>query len=232
MIRLPSLLLLAAVATPAALHAQVGFPPAASPFRDLLYRQEAAVSVGLFRPRKDPAGVAPGTGPMVVARHTMQFSSPLFITTQLGTVFSERTVLDPTQPLENREVGTSTTQLFLADFQVGVALTGFRSWRGLVPEVSGGLGFVTDFASADVGGYRFGTPLAILLGGGVRWAPGASSRWQLRADLSDRIYKIPYPQSYFTSTGGLAPILANRESNSAWTHNAGLTIGVGYLFDR
>lgn len=220
----------ALVLLPAAAAAQVGYPPALSPFRDLVYRQEVSLSAGYFAPKKDPAGVAPQAGAMMVGRYAVQFGSPLFIATQLGTVFTQRRVLDPTQPLETRDQGESTTQLFTADFSVGVALTGFRSWHGFVPELSGGIGLVSDFSNADVGGYRFGTPFAFLFGGGVRWVPGG--QWQLRADISDRLYRISYPQSYFTSSGGVPPILGTRESNSLWTHNASLTIGLSYLFDR
>ena len=79
-------------------------------------------------------------------------------------------------------VGTETSQLLMADVNIGVALTGFRSWNHIVPEVSLGAGFVSDFKDADAGGFKFGAPLALLASGGARWVPGG--RWQLRADLT------------------------------------------------
>ena len=56
-------------------------------------------------------------------------------------------------------------------------------------------------------------------------------RWELRADLTDRLYKVSYPQTYYQTTGG-EPVLGPRESNSRWTHNPTISIGIGYLFDR
>lgn len=225
----PGAALVIACATAGTLEAQVGYPPAASPFRDLVYRQSVAGEVGYFRPRRDPAGVAPRSGPYAGIRYAAQFSNPLFISARIAAAATERTVIDPTAAPDARVIGTERSQLFMADVNIGLALTGFRSWHGIVPEASFGAGVVSDFKDADAGGYRFGAPFAILASGGARWVPGG--RWQLRADVTDRLYKIAYPQSYYQTTGGEA-VLGARESNSLWTHNPSISIGIGYLFDR
>ena len=120
----------------------------------------------------------------------------------------------------------------MSDVALTVGLTGFRTWHSIIPEISIGGGLVSDLGKkADVGGYRFGTPFAFTLGSGIRWVPGG--RWQVRADLTDRLYRIKYPQSYYLAPAtGEAPILGPRESASAWRHNPSLSIGLGYLFDR
>lgn len=221
--------LAAAGASPQAAYAQVGYPPAASPFRDLNYRQSVGVEVGYFMPRRDPAGVAPQDGPVVGIRYAFQFSNPFILSARVATASTERNVIDPAAAPENRIVGTQRSQLLMADVNAGLALTGFRSWHDIVPEVSVGAGFVSDFRGADAGGYKFGAPFAISATGGARWVPGG--RWQVRADITDRLYRIAYPQSYYQTTGGEA-VLGSQESNSLWTHNPSISIGIGYVFDR
>lgn len=214
---------------PVVAGAQVGYPPAESPFRDLEYRQEVGVEAGYFMAQRDPAGVAPKSGPLVGIRYSAQFGNPLVLSARLGTVSTERDVIDPAAAPANRFVRTESVQLALLDASVGVAFTGFRRWHNIVPEASAGVGVATAFDEIDAGGFRFGTPFALNGGGGVRWTPGG--HWQLRADLTHRMYRISYPQSYFQTTGGEA-VLGARESNSRWTHNPAITIGVSYRFDR
>lgn len=209
--------------------AQVGYPPTASPFRDLVYKQSLTAEAGLMMPTRDPAGVAPATGPLVGVRYAVQFASPLVLSVRAATGFSERDVIDPSRAPGERVVGTQSSILYTADVNVGVALTGFRSWHNIVPELSLGGGFISDFEEADAGGFKLGAPFALVATGGARWVPGG--RWQLRADLTDRLYKISYPQTYYQTTGG-EPVLGPRESNSRWTHNPTISIGIGYLFDR
>lgn len=219
----------ALVALPSLVQAQIGYPPAESPFRDLEYRQEVTAEAGYLFAQRDPAGVAPKSAPIVGLRYAAQFGSPLVLSARLGTAFSERDVIDPAAAPANRFVRTETVQLALLDVAVGVAFTGFRRWHGLVPEASAGVGVAGAFDEMDAGGYRFGTPFALNGGGGVRWAPGG--HWQLRADLTHRMYRISYPQSYYQTTGGEA-VLGPQDRNSRWTHNPAITIGVSYLFDR
>ncbi len=86
--------------------------------------------------------------------------------------------------------------VYLADVGISVNLTGQRSYRRIVPFVNGGLGVATDFkGGADVGAWRFGTPFAFNFGGGVKWV--SSGNLQVRADFSDHLYQIKYPNSYY-----------------------------------
>jgi hypothetical protein len=121
--------------------------------------------------------------------------------------------------------------LLFTDVGLALSLTGFKSWHRLVPEVNGGLGFVTDFRTeSDVGGFAFGTRFALTLGGGVRWVPGG--RFQLRADVTDNLYRIAYPESYYQPASDKTAILPASQSRALWTHNPALTLGVSYLFWR
>ena len=224
-------ILLAAVlaVAPAAAQAQVGYPPDRSPFRDLEYRQQVNAEVGYLHTQSDGPGVAPRSAPFVGARWAMQFSNPFIISARIAQAFSERDVIDPAATAANRFVRTETVPLTMADVQIGLALTGYRSWHNLVPELNAGMGVIGAFDERDEGGFRVGTPLALTGGAGVRWVPGG--QWHVRADLTHRMYRISYPQSYFQSTVG-EPVLGAQDSNSRWTHNPSLSISIGYLFDR
>jgi hypothetical protein len=113
----------------------------------------------------------------------------------------------------------------------GMGLTGFKSWNRLVPEVNGGLGFISDFRTqGDVGGFSFGTRFALTLGAGVRYVPGG--RFQLRVDVTDNLYRVAYPDSYYRVASDQTSVLEREQDKALWTHNPSITLGVSYLFWR
>jgi hypothetical protein len=225
------LALFALTALPAAARAQVGHPPAQSPYRDLEFRQELTPFVGYFAASKDPAGVAPRSGPMVGLRYEVRVGGPAQLTVRTARVFSERSAVDPTKPQATRRLPTQSWPLYTGDVSLALNLTGQKSIRRLVPVFGAGIGVVSDFKSkADVGGYKFGTSFAFLVGGGVRWVPGG--RFQLRADVTDHLYQIQYPDAYLLSTNGNPPVVSASTGKSSWQHNAAITVGASYMFFR
>jgi hypothetical protein len=218
-----------AATTSGVAQGQVGYPPAESPFRDLAYKQEATIVMGYFAAGADPVGVAPQSGPMLGARYEVRVGGPAQFAVRVARVFSERNVLDPTKPVDERIVSTDSWPLYLADLGLTFNLTGQKSFRGLVPVASFGGGVATDLkGSEDVGGFKFGTAFALSFGAGIRWVPG--SAFQLRLDVLDYLYQVRYPNSYFTSSGSLPAVRSG--SQSAWTHNAAITLGGSYQFFR
>lgn len=212
--------------------AQVGTLPENSPFRDLEYRQEVTAFTGWFHAASDAAGVTPRGGPMLGARYDVRIGGPAMFTARLATVFSERRVLDPARSGAARDLGVQEQGLYLGDVALTVNLTGNKAWRDLVPYTTVGVGLASDFKGRDQGGYKFGTTFAISLGGGVRWVP--ADRWQLRAEVTDWLYQIEYPDSYYiptTSTSDDA-VLRGSQSKSAWNHNLALVLGGSYAFFR
>jgi hypothetical protein len=226
------LVVLAALALPASAAAQVGTVPENSPFRDLEYRQEVSAFTGWFVASKDPAGVAPRSGPLLGARYDVRIGGPAQFTARIGTAFSERRVIDPTEAGADRELGIREQSLFLGDVGIAVNLTGQKSWRTLVPYTQFGVGVASDFKGRDAGGYQFGTTFAFNFGGGLRWIPG--NRWQVRADVTDWLYQLQYPETYYvpTTVGGSDAVLGATDAKSVWKHNFALTIGGSYLFFR
>jgi hypothetical protein len=211
---------------------QVGHTPETSPYTDLVYRQDLTTFTGYLNTRRDPAGVAPRSGPLAGIRYALLLSGPAQLTARLAYARSERTVLDPLEPASSRVViSDAKVPLLLGDVGLALSLTGFKSWNRLVPELTGGLGFISDFRTeGDVGGFSFGTRFALTLGAGIRYVP--TGRLQLRADLTDYLYKVAYPDSYYQAASGQTAILKADQSKSFWTHNPSITFGVSYLFWR
>ena len=212
--------------------AQVGYPPARSPFRDVEFRQELTLLTGYYAASTDPAKVAPQSGPMVGVRYDVRVGGPASLTARVARVFSERNVVNPgLAPGAGRALGTESWPLYLSDVGITLALTGQKSFYHLVPVLSAGAGIASDFRSPDVGGFRVGTTFALNFGGGVRWVPGGS--FQLRADVTDHLYQLSYPGSYFDApTSGGDPVLGDAQPQNVWKHNAAITVGASYLFFR
>ena len=211
--------------------AQVGYPPTRSPYRDVETSQELTLFGGQFSPHRDPANVAPQGGPIVGVHYEWRASGPAHLTAELARMSSDRRLVDPARTGTARELGTVNRPLYAAEAALGMALTGARSWHGVVPEVKAGLGFVSDFrAKTDSGGFKFGTRFALSWGAGVRWVPGGS--WQLRADWNNRLYTIAYPEAYYTAPTGGDAVVASGQAKSFWTNNPAFTLGISYLFSR
>jgi hypothetical protein len=212
--------------------AQVGHTPESSPYADLVYRHELTTFTGYLDTRRDPAGVAPRSAPLGGVRYALHLTGPAHFTARVAYARSERTVLDPLEPAMSRVVlSGAQVPLLVADVGVALSLTGFKSWNRVVPELNGGLGFITDFRTeGDVGGFSFGTRFALTVGAGIRYVPGG--RFQLRADVTDNLYRISYPDSYYRTASDQTRILDPDQPKAFWTHNPSLTLGVSYLFWR
>ncbi len=220
--------LFAAAALPAG--AQVGYDPAHSPFRDLEHRQELTWLVGYLRARHDPAGVAPRSAALTGVRYELNLTGPLDLSADLTRSLSERLKLDPAKPAATREQGMQSAAVYAADVALALDLTGRKSWHYLVPQIRAGVGLVSSGTKDDSSGYSFGTPFAFNFGGGLKFVPGG--RLQLRMDLTDRIFKLSYPDSYYRKASDNTSVLYDPTPRSFYTHHTALTVGVSYLFGR
>lgn len=210
--------------------AQVGHEPANSPYTDLEHKQEITWLFGYLRTRHDPAGVAPRSAAMSGARYELNLVGPLALSADIIAGFSDRRVLDPARPLATRDMGTESARVYAADLALAVDLTGRKSWNRLVPQLRAGLGVVSSSAKDDSSGFSFGTPFAFTFGGGLKFVPGG--RLQLRMDVTDRVFKLSYPDSYYRNASDNTSVLDESTARSFYTHHAALTVGVSYLFGR
>ena len=230
-------LALAAIA-PARSGAQVvGHNPARSPFVDLEHRQFVTLFGGPYFAKQDPADVAPQGSPIVGVHYEWRAAGPASLTATISHIFTDRMVLDPSKAAPANNLGTQSWPLWTADVGLGMNLTGGKTWHSLLPQVHGGLGFVSDFKTKpDTGDFKFGTRFALSWGGAIYWVP-TGSRWAVRADITDRMYTLAYPETYFnppTPVGGnKPPPIFSPESNvsrSRWTNNAAITLGVTWQY--
>ena len=215
---------------PASVGAQVGHLPQESPFRDAPNRQEITTYSGWYSGAEGSAGVGPQAGPIVGVRYAIRIGGPAYFSVHGGHAFSKRDVIDPLNPPATRHRGTKDVSLVLLDAGITLNLTGQKSWRGLIPFTRFGAGVAANVGSrVDPGNFTIGTPFALVLGTGARWAPGG--RWQLRLDVSDHLFRLNYPSSYgLTPQGGGAPVRVNKTSE--WKHSGVFSIGASYIISR
>lgn len=223
------------------LPAQVGYEPRSSPFRDLELRHDITAFSGWFSARRDPAGVAPQSGPIAGVTYQWRAGGPANITATVARVGSQRRVLDPeanatcggsTEPNQDcKLVGLYRWPVYFADAGMALSLTGARSFHGFVPDLKAGLGLASDFHTRpDVGEFAFGTRFAMRWGAGIRWLP--AELFQVRADFTNYLYSIRYPESYYTRAPDGSVILAPTRKRSTWLNNPGFTVGFTYAFSR
>ena len=211
-------------------RAQVGHEPTRSPYRDLEHRQELIFFGGQFLAAKEPASVAPKSGPMFGVAYELRMSGPAYFTSRIAGVLSERNVVDPTKLLAERALGTQQVNLLLAEVGFALNLTGYKSWHGVVPAFGVGAGVGTGFDKSDVGGFKFGTPFMFTVRPALKLAP--RGRWQGRIDGSNYFYRIRYPESYFTKSTADPTVLVPGSSRNLWRRNLGVTVGVTYSYGR
>jgi hypothetical protein len=219
--------LLVLVSTAAA--AQVGFVPTRSPYLDLEHSQELTLIVGQYHGHRDPADVAPSGGFLVGAHYEWRAGGPAHLTGEVTRASSDSRILNPFLSGAPRDLGRISRPLYSATVGLGLSLTGAKSWHHIVPELSSGLGFISDFRSqADTGGFKFGTRFALNWGGGIRWVPGGS--WAVRGDITNKLYTISYPVAFFMPPNGGPAVVSSTQARSFWTNNPAFTLGLSRLF--
>lgn len=211
--------------------AQVGHMPDRSPYLDLDYSQELTLLGGYLRARHDPAGVAPLSRSIVGLRYELRLAGPLSFDANVIGGGGNRNVIDPLKPATTRNRGTASNAVVAGDLGLALNLTGARSWYHLVPQISAGVGGVSSKARDDSSGFAFGTRFAFVVGGGVKYVP-TGSRFQLRADVTDRIFKLDYPDAYYRLASDNTAVLPGSTAKSFYTHHTAFTVGVSYLFAR
>ncbi len=217
----------AALRSPAA--AQVGYPPARSPYLDLEHAQEFTLIAGQYHAHRDPAAVGPQSGLLTGVHYEWRAGGPAHLTGEFSRISSDRNLIDPAKADPARQLGTASRPLYSFDAGLGLSLTGSKSWHHIVPELAGGVGIVSDFRSqADSGGFKFGTRFAFTWGGGVRYVPGG--RWQIRGDIKSRMYQLAYPQTYYLEPTGGTPVVSSTQAKSFWLNNPAFTLGISRLF--
>ena len=225
----PVLVALVLAGAAATAGAQVGYPPARSPYVDLEHTQEFTLFAGEFHAHRDPVNAAPQGGPLLGVHYEWRAGGPAHLIAEVARIQSDRDVINPFKVGAAQRVGTVTRPLYAGNVGVGLSLTGGKSWHRIVPEVSGGAGLISDLrAQPDTGGFKFGTRFALNWGGGIRWVPGG--HLQVRGDITNRLYTIGYPEAFYVAPTGGTAVIPQSQSKSFWTNNPAFTLGLSYFF--
>ncbi|HVX38820.1 MAG TPA: hypothetical protein VHB25_04530 [Gemmatimonadaceae bacterium] len=209
--------------------AQVGYPPASSPYVDLEHTQELTLLLGEFHAHRDPVNAAPQSGPLVGLHYEWRAGGPAHLIAEVDRISSQREVINPFKVGAAQRVGTVNRPLYAGNVGLGLSLTGGKSWHHIVPEVAAGVGLISDLrAQPDTGGFRFGTRFALNWGGGIRWVPGG--HLQVRGDITNRLYTIGYPEAFYVAPTGGKAVIPQSQSKSFWTNNPAFTLGLSYFF--
>lgn len=212
------------IATGASLGAQVvGTLPDQSPFLDVQDGQRLTAFAGWLVAGHDAVGVNARSAPMFGARYDLSIGGPVYVTGLLFGASTDRTVLDYTKAAAHRNIGTQSFALLDASVQLGVALTGKRTWHRLQPLVNIGAGVVGGAGDpGDISGYAFQTSFQFSYGAGLRFI--ASKNSEFRLDINQYWWELKYPPLY-RSTQGDPVAIKPTGSLSSWTANTALTLG-------
>lgn len=210
----------------------VGTAPAKSPFRDTEKRQQVTLLSGLTFGGRDIAGAAPRGGIALGMRYDIPLgASPLDFTGIIMRQNASRDILQPGLQQANRIGGTKSDGLLFLDAAFTLRVTGSKSWRALVPYVTAGAGFAVGSGSVtDSSNFVFGSRFSPSGGLGIKFAP-VRSRWTVRADITNRFYSVPFPQSFRDSTPGI-PRIVGVNSKNDWVRNTMMTLGLVREFGR
>lgn len=215
----------------ATLRAQlIGSEPSSSPFRDADLSQRISLSVGWLDATRDAARVGPKAGPVVALRHDIHLGGIAWLTSRYSLLRSERNVVDPGSPASQRDQGVTGVTHHYADVGFTLALTGKKTWRGVLPTLGTNVGVVSDFSDTDIGGYRFGTKFSFGFGPGVLIT--LPRGYNLRLDITNTVHQFQYPGTYFIAASDSTSVLTDTEQRAGWRSNWGITTGLSFPIFR
>lgn len=218
----------------APLGAQVGHDPARSPFRDITNRQQLTVFAGHFGGARTQPGVGARPGTMWGIKFESRLSGPLDLALSLSRIASTRWVVDPLVP-PPRTSGPVDYTLNAADAAVSLNLTGSKSWHGLGPYMGLGFGLVAPTRGrTDNGGYRAGSNFGLVPFIGTR--VHVTRTLAVRVEARDHYFRYEWPLAYFNPLDAnqnpvANPVLGVDDSDTQWTHNFAIAIGLTFAFN-
>lgn len=209
--------------------AQVGYPPGASPYRDLPREAGPVLTGGYYFgvPGKAEVGITDAV--TLGARYDLPLGGVMRIGLGASYGVGERFVQDPTKNAATRKSGPFSDHFLLVEGDVQLLLTGHKTWRGFAPYVGGSAGIL--LGGAEPGGdttYALGTPFVFAPVTGMRWYPARRLSVQLDARLV--FLRLRYPAEYFTPGPDGSTVLPQNEEFREWTRIPWLRVGVGWTF--
>jgi len=228
-------LLLALTALPFdRLTAQVGNDPSRSPFQDVTTRQGIAFTGGWFMGNHARAHVGAHAGPAVRMQIRTALSGPIDLSLNIAYIQSQRYTINTTLPANVRMQGPIDYNLIAGDLSIGVNLTGAKTWHGLAPYISVGMGIIGPTETVvDPGGYKAGSGFTIAPAIGLRARLG--SHLGLMFEAKDNTIRYEWPLRYFDPIdlqgNPITPPVLSNTTDKQTTHNLTLSAGLTYHFN-
>mgnify|MGYP006172868807 CR=1 FL=1 len=191
-----AILFAAAVCTLGAgpLAAQVGYEPSRSPFRDLDFAQELTFYSGYYKAKKDPAQVAPQSGPVLGVHYQWRAGGPVSVTADFSRLATERRVIDPEAPETCAGAGTQSCK-FLDNYRWPVYFFIAVAFWNLV--------------GAGLFGFLINPPLPLYFMQGLNLTPlhGHTALFGVYGMLGIGLVLILIPLGLFAFTGSIPAVL-------------------------
>lgn len=222
------------LAVPLQLPAQVGIPPAASPYRDIRPGTMFEGYAGTVMGAGGPLHAGPRDGPVMGIRALLRANATVSLGFGAWGALTKRTIIDPTAAPAAQEAGEADQELIGGEALLQLNATGGKTWHGLAPFLGVGLGLLTAPATNDDAGYEFGTKFYFAPMLGTRIFLG--ERFSLRAEARGFIWKLKYPATWAlepTDDPGTAddPHAVNPSARSGeYVVAPTLSVGLGIAF--
>jgi hypothetical protein len=214
---------------PDRLTAQVGYPPDASPYRDLKRGRTLILGAGYVSGSRGVVGVGPSNGRMASARFEVPLNKSL--TGFLGGAYGRmsRFVADPTKDSAAHISGPVNTDVVVLDGGFHLMLTGAKAWHAFAPYLGASAGVILATSPpADSSGYRFRFKGIFGPELGLRWYLGR--RIAVRADARVEFWQLSYPPAYKQPSPDGSRVLQVGAADTEWTRHPWIGIGLGWTF--
>jgi hypothetical protein len=228
-------LLLFSVAFPSVALAQVGHPPATSPYRDIRAGHSVTIMGGYLFGDGGDLNIGPHDGPALGIRYDIRTSRTIQF--GLGVAYGDlqRFIVNPFVTLANRRTGPVDQSVTLADLHLQFNMTGGKSWNRIAPFLgaSAGLAFGTS-TPADTSQFDFGNEFYLAPGLGLRVF--LSERLHLRTEAKFIFWKLDYPTTFQQEpveepgTPGNSNAVIKGGNLDDWATTPWVQVGLGYSF--
>ena len=217
--------------------AQVGHPPAQSPYRDVLHGSSVSPLFGYLGGDGGKLGIGPHGGMTYGVRYDFRMSG--FIQAGLSAHYMdlERLIVDADDSVATRVTGPVKQSVVLIEAALQFNITGGKTWHGIQPFATAGLGYaLSSSTKADTSGFEFGKRFSVSPGLGLRYFLG--DRINLRLETRRHFWKLKYPSAYQDEPDDQPGAVDVDESNAVitdgkldeWTSGWWFIGGIGISF--
>jgi hypothetical protein len=215
--------------------AQVGRPPAQSPYRDITHASAWSALFGHLGGDGGELGIGPHDGITYGIRYDRQMSGLIQAGLSVSYMDLQRLIVDADDSVATRVTGPVDESVVLIEAALQFNLTGGKTWHNLQPFFTGGIGYALGSnTAADTSGYDFGNRFSISPGAGVRYFLG--DRVHLRLETRLHFWKLKYPSSYQMEpddepgTPGNSNAVVTDAQLDDWANGWWFIGGVGFSF--